>query len=55
LSCDAWAREYVAENTKNVVKGSTLLLWASMWKEMSHNKSYRRIELQFKGNQLSTF
>ena len=26
LSCDAWAREYVAENTKNVVKSSSLLL-----------------------------
>jgi hypothetical protein len=28
LSCDAWAREYVAENTKNVAK-SSLLLWVN--------------------------
>lgn len=26
LGCDAWARDYVAENTKNVVKASSSLL-----------------------------
>ena len=26
LSCDAWAREYVAENTKNIVKAPVIIL-----------------------------